>query len=94
LFLDTLRELPPYPKVRQLSTIFKNKLEPLKVHLILKYLERDKSLEIDLDGNIIWTRGQEDKSNTFFEKAVFTQEFKEHIKERKIDLSSNEDSLQ
>jgi hypothetical protein len=63
------------------------------VHLILRYVERDKSLEIDLDGNIIWIRGQEDKSNTIFERAAFSQEFKERIKKHNIGLYSNEDSL-
>ncbi|MGG6459923.1 MAG: hypothetical protein ACM3JQ_00710 [Candidatus Eiseniibacteriota bacterium] len=63
------------------------------MHLILRYLERDKSLEIDLDGNVIWIRGQEDRRNTIFEKAAFSQEFKEHIKKHNIGLSSNEDSL-
>jgi hypothetical protein len=60
------------------------------VHLILRYLERDKSLEIDLDGNVIWIRGQEDRRNTIFEMAAFSQEFKELIKKHNIGLSSNE----
>ena len=40
-------------------------LDPVKINAILRYLERSKSLEVDLDGNIIWIRqeGGEGKSN-------------------------------
>jgi hypothetical protein len=40
-------------------------LDPVKLNAILRYLGRSKSLEVDLDGNIIWIRqeGGEGKSN-------------------------------
>jgi hypothetical protein len=41
-------------------------------------------MEIDLDGNVIWIRGQEDRRNTIFERGTFSQEFKEHIKKHNI----------
>ena len=34
-------------------------LDLVKINAILRYLERSKSLEIDLDGNIIWIREEE-----------------------------------
>jgi hypothetical protein len=37
-------------------------LDPVKINAILRYLERSKSLEVDLDGNIIWIR-EEEKPN-------------------------------
>jgi hypothetical protein len=38
-------------------------LDPVKINAILRYLERSKSLEVDLDGNIIWIREEEGKPN-------------------------------
>jgi hypothetical protein len=92
LFLNTLRGLTPYPKVRQLNNIFKNKLDKLKVHLILRYLERSKALEVDLQGNIIWMKVLEDRRGSLRGTAKFSPEFKEFVKEFDIDLSSESDS--
>lgn len=82
-----MQGVTPYLKVRDLNKIFKNKLSPLKVNIILRYLERAKTVEIDLDGNVIWIRGSENNQVTFSDTASFSSEFIEYIKTYKIDLS-------
>jgi hypothetical protein len=51
-------------------------LDLFKINTILRYLERSKRLEIDLDGNIIWTR-QDNHNNqlSLFERANISKEF-------------------
>jgi hypothetical protein len=51
-------------------------LDLVKVNTILRYLEKSKRLEIDLDGNIIWTR-QESENNqlSLAERANISKEF-------------------
>jgi hypothetical protein len=44
-------------------------LDPIKINAILRYLERSKSLEIDLDGNIIWIREEKAKHSTLADVA-------------------------
>jgi hypothetical protein len=51
-----------YPKIRDLQRLLKPRLDLFKINTILRYLERSKRLETDLDGNIIWMR--ENKQNT------------------------------
>ena len=43
-----------YPKVRNLQKLLQPTLNLVKINAILRYLERSRRLEIDLDGNIIW----------------------------------------
>ncbi len=47
-------------------------------------------VEIDLDGNIIWIRGEDDNSVTLLERATFSSEFMQYVKESKVDLSLND----
>jgi hypothetical protein len=67
-----------YPKIRDLQKLLRPKLDLFKINTILKYLERAKRLETDLDGNIIWIR--EDISNStnklsLAERANLSKEF-------------------
>lgn len=87
LFLKTLQDITPYPKIRDLNKVFKNKLSPLKVNIILRYLERSKTVELDLDGNVIWIREHENNQVDLCERATFSSAFIEYIKTNKIDLS-------
>ena len=52
------------------------------INAILRYLERSKSLEVDLDGNIIWIRQEgEGKSNqsTLADVANISKDFLNHF---------------
>ena len=86
----TLRGITPYPKIRDLNKVFKNKLSPLQVNIILRYLEKSKTVELDLDGNVIWIRDNETNQATLCERATFSSEFIEYIKTNKIDLSAED----
>jgi hypothetical protein len=68
-------------------------LDLFKINTILRYLERSKRLEIDLDGNIIWTRQNSDNNQlSLAERANISKEFldlyskkkRTHIKEAKM----------
>jgi len=90
LFLKTLRGITPYPKIRDLNKVFKNKLSPIKVNIILRYLERSNTVEVDLDGNVIWIRENDNNEAALHERANFSSEFIEYIKTNKIDLSAED----
>ena len=91
IFVEVLQNIGlPYPKVRNLNSIFKNKLNEAKVNPILRYLERSKKLEIDLDGNIIWMSGQEINQTSLAEKASFSSDFIDHLMSRRINMNSND----
>jgi hypothetical protein len=79
--VEALRDIGlRYPKVRDLNSIMKNKLSETKTNAILRYLERSKKIEIDLDGNIIWMSGQENNQTSIAEKASFSSDFINHLK--------------
>jgi hypothetical protein len=51
-------------------------LDQFKINTILRYLERSKRLEIDFDGNIIWTRQDSDNNQlSLAERANISKEF-------------------
>jgi hypothetical protein len=89
--VEALRDIGlRYPKVRDLNSIMKNKLSETKTNAILRYLERSKKIEIDLDGNIIWMSGQENNQTSIAEKASFSSDFINHLESRYIYLNSSD----
>lgn len=52
-------------------------MDLFKINTILRYLERDKRLETDLDGNIIWIREDSNSANklSLAERANLSKEF-------------------
>ena len=53
-------------------------MDPVKINAILRYLERSKSLEVDLDGNIIWMReegGGKSNQSTLADVANISKDF-------------------
>jgi hypothetical protein len=50
-------------------------LDLVKINAILRYLERSKSLEIDLDGNIIWIREEKANQSTLADVANISKDF-------------------
>ncbi len=65
-----------------------NRLDPIKINTILKYLERSGRLQIDLDGNIIWIRSDKEEIDhiSFAEAANISDDFKKYfsIKDRNL----------
>jgi hypothetical protein len=66
-----------YPKIRGLQKLLRPRLDLFKINMILKYLERSKRLETDLDGNIIWIREDNNNANqqSLAEGANISKEF-------------------
>ena len=62
----------------------------LQVNIILRYLERSKTAEIDVDGNVIWIREHENNQVAFSHRATFSPEFIEYIETNNIDLSAKD----
>jgi hypothetical protein len=66
-----------YPKIRDLQKLLRPRLDLFKINTILRYLERAKRLETDLDGNIIWIREDGNNANklSLAERADLSKEF-------------------
>lgn len=77
LFLNTIEQSSEYVRIRELQKIFRDKLDPIKINTILKYLERAKTINVDLDGNIIWIKSHTNRQLTFWEKASIKNDLKE-----------------
>jgi hypothetical protein len=79
-FLTTVKNYNGYPKVRDLQRLLRPRLNPIKINTILRYLDKSKSLEVDLDGNIIWFRQENtDHHLSLIEAANISPEFFEHF---------------
>ena len=69
-FMTCIKRYNGYPKVRDLQNLLGPKLNLVKINAILRYLVKSKSLEIDLDGNIIWFRHEKTDSHLSFMEAA------------------------
>lgn len=75
-FLDAIRLVRPYPKLRELRKLLSPQLDLNKINAILKYLERSKIILIDLDGNIVWIKDDNLKEeSSFSDIATFSEDF-------------------
>jgi hypothetical protein len=70
--------------VRDLQKIFRPNLNPIKINTMLRYLERSKRLEIDLDGNIVWISQDKNRSNqlSLAETANISEDFLEYLNKK------------
>ena len=81
-FLTTLRKVEGgYPRIRDLRRILEPRLNLFKINTILRYLERSKRLQTDLDGNIIWIREDNNNANqlSLGERAYVSKEFLDYF---------------
>jgi hypothetical protein len=77
-FLTSIKKVEgSYPKIRDLQKLLRPRLDLFKINMILRYLERAKRLETDLDGNIIWIREDNSSANklSLAERAELSKEF-------------------
>ena len=70
-----------YPRIRDLRRILGPRLNLFKINAILRYLERSKRLQTDLDGNIIWIRADNNNANqlSLGERANISKEFLDYF---------------
>jgi hypothetical protein len=82
-----------YPKIRDLQKLLKPRLDLFKINTILRYLERDKRLETDLDGNIIWIREDGNNANmlSLAERADLSKQFLDFFSKKNNQRSQDED---
>lgn len=84
LFLTKIKEITPFPKIRDLSKILKDHFTLDKINAILKYLERSNLIIVDLDGNITWIKENNLKDNiTIYESAKFSEDFLNYFNKKK-----------
>ena len=79
-FVNTIKNVKPFPKLRDLRKLLSPVLSLDKINSILKYLERSKQIIVDLDGNIVWIKDANVKEDSnLSENANFSKEFLEHF---------------
>ena len=79
-FVDTIKNVKPFPKLRDLRKLLIPMLSLDKINAILKYLERSKQIIVDLDGNIVWIKNANMKEvSDLSETANFSKEFIDHF---------------
>ncbi len=82
-----------YSKIRDLQKLLRPRLDLFKINTILRYLERDKRLETDLDGNIIWIREDRNNANklSLAERADISKELLDFFSKKNNQRSQDED---
>jgi len=79
-FIETIKNVRPIPKLRDLRKLLSPTLSLDKINAILRYLERSKQILVDLDGNIVWIKNANMKEvSNLSETANFSKEFLEHF---------------
>jgi hypothetical protein len=79
-FVNTIKNVKPFPKLRDLRKLLSPVLSLDKINAILKYLERSKQIIVDLEGNIVWIKDANVKEDSnLSETANFSKEFIEHF---------------
>ncbi len=87
--MDIIKTQNEYVKVRNLEKLLRPKLSSLKINVILRYLQRNGDIEVDLDGNIIWIRSREQTELMFAEKAIMSKEFANLVDQKSKEFNSN-----
>jgi hypothetical protein len=77
-FLEAVRNFDGYPKLRDLGKMLPY-LTPLQINVILKYLQRSRLIEVDLEGYIIWVRRDKQDSMTLGESAKMSSELRDYL---------------
>ena len=79
-FLNKVKEIKPFPKLRDLGKILKPQLTLNKINAILKYLERSNLIIVDLDGNIVWIKENNTKEDlSLLESGKFSDDFLKYL---------------
>ena len=84
-----IRNFDGYPKLRDLRRMLPS-LTPVRINVILHYLERSGAIVIDADGYITWIRNEDLGHLTLGEVATISSDLKELLEkhpEREDDLT-------
>ncbi len=84
-----IRNFDDYPKLRDLRRMLPS-LTPIRINVILNYLERSGAIVIDADGYITWIRNEGPGRMTLGEVANLSSDLKELLEkhpEKEDDLT-------
>jgi hypothetical protein len=70
-----------YPKIRELDKMLRPILSPPKIMAVLSYLQRSNKIEVDLDGNIIWTKRDHRRVGTIYDSAIISDDLRKLIRD-------------
>ena len=82
LVLQAIKNHEGYPKLRELASLVPA-LNPFKLNLVIKFLERNGTILIDGDGDIVWSRGEKSEMSALSDVAELSPEFKDFLKKNK-----------
>lgn len=83
-FLTKIKEIKPFPKLRELAKTLKPQLTLNKINAILKYLERSDLIIVDLDGNIVWIKENNMKDDlSLLDSGKFSDDFLKYLSNNK-----------
>ncbi|HEY1211433.1 MAG TPA: hypothetical protein VGE82_00635 [Nitrososphaera sp.] len=74
--MQVIRDFDGYPKLRDLRIMLPS-LTPVKINVIVHYLERSGVIVMDSDGYIIWMRRESLEQLTLGEIAEMSSDLKE-----------------
>lgn len=77
-FLAAVRNFEGYPKLRDLSRLLSS-MSSYKINVILRYLERAKTIIVDNDGYITWIRKDGPESLMLADVADIDEELKKFL---------------
>ncbi len=78
--MHKIKEIKPFPKLRDLGKILKPQLTLDKINAILRYLERSNLIIIDLDGNIVWIKENNLKEDfSLIDSGKLSKDFLEYF---------------
>ncbi|HYP42671.1 MAG TPA: hypothetical protein VEQ18_01475 [Candidatus Nitrosocosmicus sp.] len=79
-FLSKIKDITPFPKLRELRKILTPHLTLDKIYDILRYLERSNLIIIDLDGNIVWIKEKNLREDSnLMDIGKFSSDFLEYF---------------
>lgn len=81
-FLFAIKNFDGYPKLRDLGKLLPS-LSGYKINVILRYLERSKTIIVDNDGYIVWTRKEAPDHLTLGDIANMSDDLKEFLERNK-----------
>jgi len=79
--MQVIRDFDGYPKLRDLRIMLPS-LTPVKIKIIVHYLERSGVIVMDSDGYIIWMRKESLEQLTLGEIAEMSSDLKELLDKR------------
>jgi hypothetical protein len=74
-FLAAIKSFDGYPKLRELGKLLPS-MSTYKITVILRYLERSKTIIVDNDGYITWIRKDRQEDLTLADVAEMDEELK------------------